>query len=162
MKVEQLMTRNVRTCCPNDPLSDAARIMWEVDCGGVPVTEQCYGSAKVVGMITDRDICMAAYIRGLPLSEIEVGSVMAKTLCSCRMTDSIATALKVLEQNQIHRLLVLDQDNCLMGLLSLTDIAREAERERDRSTKEVGETRTAEVLEAISAPRSPRDVAAAV
>ena len=162
MNVEQLMTGNVRTCCPNDTLSDAARIMWEADCGCVPVTEECYGSAKVVGMITDRDICMAAYTQGLPLSEIEVGSMMAKTLWSCRMTDSITAALKILKQNQIHRLLVLDQDNCLMGLLSLTDIAREAERERDRATKEVGETRTAEVLEAISAPRSPRDVAAAV
>ena len=161
MNVEQLMTRNVRTCCPNDSLSDAARIMWEADCGCVPVTEQCYGSAKVVGMITDRDICMAAYTQELPLSEIEVGSVMAKTLYSCRTTDSIAAALKVLEQNQIHRLLVLDQDDTLMGLLSLADIAREAKREHGGTTNEVSDVEVGQVVEAISAPRSPGDVARA-
>jgi CBS domain-containing protein len=161
MNVEELMTGNVRTCCPNDPLSDAARIMWEADCGCVPVTEECYGSAKVVGMITDRDICMAAYTQGLPLSEIEIGSVMATTLCSCRMTDSIATALKILEQNQIHRLLVLDQDDTLMGLLSLTDIAREAKREHGGTTNEVSDAEVGRVVEAISAPRSPGDVACA-
>ena len=161
MNVEQLMTRTVRTCCPNDPLSDAALIMWEADCGCVPVTEQCYGSAKVVGMITDRDICMAAYTQELPLSEIEVGSVMAKTLYSCRTTDSIAAALKVLEQNQIHRLLVLDQDDTLMGLLSLADIAREAKREHGGTTNEVSAAEVGQVVEAISAPRSPGDVARA-
>ena len=142
-------------------MSAAARIMWEGDCGCVPVTEECYGSAKVVGMITDRDICMAAYTQGLPLSKIQVGSVMARALCSCRVTDSIATALKILEQNQLHRLLVLDQDQRLMGLLSLADVAREAQREHARPTKEVTDTQVAEVLEGISAPRSPRDVAAA-
>jgi len=138
-----------------------ARIAREGDCGCVPVTEECYGSAKVVGMITDRDICMAAYTQGLPLSKIQVGSVMARALCSCRVTDSIATALKILEQNQLHRLLVLDQDQRLMGLLSLADVAREAQREHARPTKEVTDAQVAEVLEAISAPRSPRDVAAA-
>jgi len=161
MNVEQLMTRNVRTCCPNDSLSDAARMMWEADCGCVPVTEQCYGSAKVVGMITDRDICMAAYTQELPLSEIEVGSVMAKTLYSCRTTDSITAALKVLEQDRIHRLLVLDQDDTLMGLLSLADIAREAKREHGGTTNEVSDAEVGQVVEAISAPRSPGDVARA-
>src|SRR5262249_715851 len=140
MNVEKLMTETVRTCCPNDPLSAAARIMWEADCGCVPVTEECYGSAKVVGMITDRDICMAAYTQGRPLSEIQVGSVMARILRSCRTTDSIAAALKVLEQNQIRRLLVLDQDQRLMGLLSLADVAREAQREHAQPRKEVTDT----------------------
>jgi CBS domain-containing protein len=161
MKVEQLMTRNVRTCCAGDRLSAAARIMWEGDCGCVPVVEQGDGTGKAIGMITDRDICMAAYTQGRALSEIQVGSAMAKTICSCRPTDSIATALKVLEQNQVHRLPVLDQDDHLVGMLSLADIAREAEREHARATKEVTDTRVAEVLEAISAPRSPRAVAAA-
>ena len=161
MKVEQLMTRTVRTCCPGDPLSAAARIMWEGDCGCAPVVETGDGPAKVVGMITDRDICMAAYTQGRSLSEIQVGSAMAKTVCSCRPTDSLTTAMRVLEQNRIHRLPVLDQDDRLIGLLSLADIAREAEREHARATKEVADTQVAEVLETISAPRSPREVAGA-
>jgi CBS domain-containing protein len=77
------------------------------------------------------------------------------------MGDSIATALKILEQNQLHRLPVLDQDDRLIGLLSLADVAREAKREHARGTKEVTDSRMGEVLEAISVPRSPRDVAAA-
>jgi predicted transcriptional regulator len=86
---------------------------------------------------------------------------MAKTLYSCRMTDSIAAALKILEQNQIHRLLVLDHDDCLMGLLSLADIAREAKREHGGTTNEVSDAEVGQVVEAISAPRSPGDVACA-
>jgi CBS-domain-containing membrane protein len=161
MKIEQLMTRNVGTCSPDEPLSAAARIMWEGDCGCVPVVEQSDGAARVVGMLTDRDICMAAYTQGHPLSEIRVESAMAKNVCSCRMTDSIGTALKVLEQNQIHRLPVLDQNDHLIGVLSLADIAREAQREHVGATKEVSDMQVAEALEAISARRSPRDVAAA-
>jgi CBS domain-containing protein len=161
MNVEQLMARNVGTCAPSAQLDAAARIMWEGDCGCVPVVEQPDGSARVVGMITDRDICMAAYTQGHPLSSIRVESAMAKDVRSCRPTDSIATALKILQQNQLHRLPVVDQDGRLIGLLSLADVAREAEREHGRAKKEVTDTRVAEVLEAISAPRSARDVVAA-
>jgi predicted transcriptional regulator len=161
MKVEQLMARNVHSCQAADGLHAAARIMWEGDCGCLPVIEQGDGSARVVGMITDRDICMAAYTQGRPLSEITVASAMARDVCSCRPSDSITTALKVLERNQLHRLPVVDREEHLVGLLSLADVAREATRERGRATKEVSDVRIGEVVEAISAPRSPREVAAA-
>jgi hypothetical protein len=77
------------------------------------------------------------------------------------MTDSITTALKILEQNQIHRLLVLDQDDTLMGLLSLADIAREAKREHGGTMNEVSGAEVGRVVEAISAPRLHGDVARA-
>jgi CBS domain-containing protein len=161
MKVEQLMTRNVQTCGPEDRLNAAARIMWEGDCGCVPVVEREAGAARVIGMITDRDICVAAYTQGRPLSDITVGSAMARDVRLCRATDSIGTAVKILEQSQLHRLPVLDRDDHLIGLLSLADIAREAARERGRGTKEVSDAQVGELVEAISAPRSPREVAAA-
>ena len=161
MKVEQLMTRNVQTCGPEDRLSAAARIMWECDCGCVPVVEREDGGARVVGMITDRDICVAAYTQGRALSEITVGSAMASEVRSCRATDSVGTALKILEQNQLHRLPILDQNDHLIGLLSLADVAREAAREHGRGTKEVSDAQVAEVVEAVSAPRSRREVAVA-
>jgi CBS domain-containing protein len=135
--------------------------MWEGDYGCVPVVEQSDGSARVVGMITDRDICMATYTQGRPLSEIRIESAMAKVVYSCRPTDSIATALKILEQHQLHRLPVVDQDDRLVGVLALADVAREAEREYARGTKEVTDTRVAQVLKAISAPRVARDAVAA-
>jgi CBS domain-containing protein len=59
MKVEQLMTRTVEACGSGDPANVAARIMWERDCGCVPVVEQESGGAKVIGMVTDRDLCRA-------------------------------------------------------------------------------------------------------
>jgi len=161
MKVEQLMTRNVQTCCPGDPLNAAARIMWERDCGCVPVVEPEDGAARVIGMLTDRDICIAAYTQGRPLSAMKVESAMARNVRSCRFTDSIGTALKILEQNQLHRLPVLDQNDHLIGMLSLADAAREAAREHGRSAKEVTDTQIGEVLEAISAPRSSHEVAVA-
>lgn len=162
MKVEQLMTRSVQTCTSDDPLNAVARIMWECECGCVPVVEQGNGATRVVGMITDRDICMAAYTQGRPLSEILVRSVMSRDVRSCRSTDSIGAALKILEQHQLHRLPVLDQNESLIGLLSIADVAREAAREHRREKKEVTDVEVGEVVEAISAPHPPREVAAAV
>ena len=77
MRVEQLMTRTVETCEPHDTLVTAARIMWTRDCGCVPVVVPEEGGHRVVGMLTDRDVCMAAYLQGRPLSEISVASVMS-------------------------------------------------------------------------------------
>jgi CBS domain-containing protein len=160
MNVDQLMTRNVRACHPADSLSEAARIMWDRDCGCVPVVEPENGTARLVGMITDRDVCMAAYTQSRLLSEIEVRSAMATTVRSCRSTDSVASALKTMEDNQLHRLPVVEQNGHLVGLLSLADAAREAAREHARATKEMTDGRIGEVLEAISAPRGPREIAA--
>ena len=77
MKIQNLMTRDVRTCRREDVLVEAARIMWENDCGSVPVVD---AQRHVVGMITDRDICMAAYTRGQRLADMTVESAMSKTI----------------------------------------------------------------------------------
>lgn len=126
MKVEQLMTRNVSACEPDDSLSAAAQIMWEQDCGCVPVVSRGNGAATLVGMITDRDVCMAAYTQGRPLQATKVHSAMARSLCTCRPTDAVSVALKVMRTNQLHRIPVVDAEDHLLGILSLTDVAREA------------------------------------
>jgi CBS domain-containing protein len=153
MKVEQVMTRDVSTCGPEDHLDIAARIMWERDCGCVPVVEPEDGGARVVGMLTDRDVCMAAYTQGRPLAEITVRSAMGTNVHACRVADSINTAVKSLEQNQIHRLPVLDNKEHLIGMLSLADIAWEARIQQAQSRKEVTDAQVAEALEAITQPR---------
>ena len=161
MRVEQIMTRNVRTCRPGDSLSTAARIMWEGDCGCVPVVEEDEDGARVVGMITDRDICMAGYTQGRLLSAIRVDSAMARQVRSCRPTDSIAEALNILQTQQVRRLPVVDNGDHLIGMLSLADAAREAVREHGRKEREVTDTRIGEVLEGICVPRGPHGVAVA-
>ena len=77
MKVQEAMTRNVAACGVRDMLNRAAQLMWECDCGSVPVVDE---AGNVCGMITDRDICMAAYTQGLPLDQILVRSTMSPRL----------------------------------------------------------------------------------
>jgi CBS domain-containing protein len=161
MKVGQLMMRTVKTCRPADALSAAARVMWEHDCGCVPVVVDEGGGARVVGMLTDRDICMAAYTQGRPLQAIKVASAMSHRVCSCRDTDSLMVALNVLRTNQLHRLPVVDADDHLIGLLSLADIAREADREHGRSKVEVKDDDVAKATEAICRPHASREIARA-
>ena len=154
MKVEQLMTRNVETCGSHETLERAAAMMWNHDCGALPVVTNHDGAARVVGMLTDRDICMAAYTQGRALRDIGVTTAMSQRLCSCRPTDAVGVAFRIMETNQIRRLPVLDAEERLVGLISLADLGREAAREHGQAGRQVTETSIGEALEAIAAPRS--------
>jgi CBS-domain-containing membrane protein len=77
-------------------------------------------------MITDRDICMAAYTQGKPLQEIRVQSAMSKDVVSCKSTDSLEQAEELMRRNKVRRLPVVDAEKRLVGLLSLHDVARAA------------------------------------
>jgi CBS domain-containing protein len=129
MSVKDLMTKNVKTCRPTDMLNAAARIMWEEDCGCVPVVGD---DNQIVGMLTDRDICMAAYTRNQPPGSITVDSVMAKQLHACGPDETPAAAEQLMQLNQIRRLPVISYEGQLLGILSLCDLARAvAEKKRD-------------------------------
>jgi CBS domain-containing protein len=153
MKVEKLMTKDVGTCGPGDTLNDAARIMWERDCGFVPIA-QTDGSGRVLGILTDRDICIAAYTRGKPLKEIRVGEVMSTEIQSCGPGDDLAAAEATMRRSKIHRLPVVDDAGRLLGVISLADIAREAAREAGSRRREVTAAEIGETLAAIREPRS--------
>lgn len=156
MKVEQLMTKRVGTCAPGDMLNEAARIMWEHDCGVVPIIED--GEApRVVGIVTDRDVCMAAYTKGQPLSQIRVGDVMSTGVTSARPGEDLHEAEQTMQRAQVHRLPVVDDAGQLLGVISLADIAREAAREAGSKRQEVT---ALEVGETVAAIRKPREVAA--
>jgi CBS domain-containing protein len=151
MKVESLMTKNFASCCPEQSLSDAARVMWERDCGIVPVIAG-ESDSRLLGVITDRDITMAAYTKGRALTEIGIGDVMSKAVVSCCPSDSLSDAERVMRRAQVHRLPVLDEAGGLLGVLSLADIARATRRgtgKQKLDASEVGET-----LAAISSPRN--------
>lgn len=95
------------------------------------------------------------------LHEIHVSSAMARDVCSCRTTDPVGVALRILRTNQLHRLPVVDAGDRLVGMLSLADLAREAARQRGRTTAAMTAQDIADTVEAVSQPRSPRDVLAA-
>lgn len=158
MKVDQLMRQQVRTCHAKDSLNTAAQIMWDHDCGSVPVVD---GEGHVIGMITDRDICMAAYTQGGPLRALRVKDAMSKTVCACQPNDTLADAERIMRANQVHRLPVLDAGARLVGLLSLNDLAQEAGHEMGAKKPEITFADVGETLEAVCKQRPSRAIAVA-
>jgi CBS domain-containing protein len=136
MRVADLMITNVASCRSDEPLSAAASLMWDCDCGAVPVIEA--GGDRVVGMITDRDICMCSWMQGAAPQAIPVIDAMSRTLVCCSPRDSLAEAERAMRTNQIRRVPVVDDGGRLVGILSLADIVRQAERERGRGERNVG------------------------
>jgi CBS domain-containing protein len=122
--VQTLMTREVRACSTEQPLYRAAQIMWDLDCGVAPVVD---GDGKLCGIITDRDICMAAYTKGLALSSIRVEEVMTRRVQACHANDSLERAASLMAEQQVRRLPVIDAAGRPIGMLSLTDLVASAE-----------------------------------
>jgi CBS domain-containing protein len=120
MKVEKLMSKDVKSCSPSQSLGDAARLMWERDCGCVPIQE----GDRVIGMITDRDIAMAAYFKAKQIQEIPIAEAMSRELATCRPEDTLESAAEAMKRAQVRRLPVTDASGRLVGILSLNDMAR--------------------------------------
>jgi CBS domain-containing protein len=122
MKVSELMTTDVATCPVADSLNRAARIMWERRCGSVPVVDE---GGRVVGMVTDRDLSMAAYTQGRRLDDITVSLVMSHPVWTCPASATAEEAEGLMMAHGVHRLVVLDAEGHLRGVISLDDIARQ-------------------------------------
>jgi CBS domain-containing protein len=151
MKVKDLMTTQVKCCADYNTLNTAAQIMWDNDIGCLPVVNH---EGHVIGMLTDRDICMAAYLQAVQLSGSLVTSAMSKQVFSCTPEDDLATAEKVMRDKQVRRLPVLDAQGRLAGIISLNDIVREAERETElKKPREVSDAEIARVMASVCAPR---------
>lgn len=158
MRVEQIMTKQVQSCGPEDSLERAAQLMWDCDCGCIPVCTG-NGARRTVGMITDRDICMSALFQGKPLRDLHVSDAMASEVRVCRPDDLLDQAEKIMRDARIRRLPVTDDKGALIGMIALADLAREADRERTRTHKEITETEVGDTLAAIC--KSPKQSRAA-
>jgi len=145
MKIAKLMIRDPVTCRASDHLDRAAQLMWEHDIGSLPVVDD---AGHIAGMITDRDICMAAYTRGIALRGIPVAVTMAHQVFSCSPDDDVRTVEDELSHRQIRRMPVIDEHGHVIGIVSLNDIARAAQRSREIAPAEVAAT-----LAAVCAPR---------
>ena len=128
--VERCMTADVQTCRPFDCLLDAARRMMDEGLGCLPVVAGD-GSGRVVGMLTDRDVSMAAARDGDALRELQVRSAMTVSVQSCAAHDSVSSVLEKMSAHGVSRLPVLDRNGRLRGLISLTDLAQAATREQE-------------------------------
>ena len=125
MNVQELMTRRVVTCRPDETLAVAAQRMWEADCGVIPVVES---DGKLVGMLTDRDICMAGWMRGRTLDAIDIGEVMAKQVGFVRASQGLEAVARLMAELKVRRIPVVDAGETLLGIISISDIAPEAGR----------------------------------
>jgi CBS domain-containing protein len=134
--VEQLLERHVScpaaaimrpavVCGPGDSLEHAANLLWEHDCGALPVVDE---AGKVLAMITDRDICMALYIQGRPAKDCSVESAMSSRCYTCSSDESIQGLVELMSRCQVRRLPVVNEAGKLEGIVSLADVARYLDR----------------------------------
>ncbi|MFI5301661.1 MAG: CBS domain-containing protein [Polyangiales bacterium] len=154
MNVSEMMTQDVRTCGIHDNLARAAQVMWEADCGCLPVIDD---GGRVVGMVTDRDVCMSSYIEGKRFEEIPVSIAMSKHVFTVGEYDQLETAEAIMRQRQIRRLPVVDLDGRLRGLLSLNDLARHSEPTEGRLQDGLSSDSVARTLAAISQKRALKE-----
>jgi CBS domain-containing protein len=119
MKVQDSMTTTVRSCHPTATLAEATGIMWEADCGIVPVVNE---RSEVLGVVTDRDIAIALGSRGTTASALRVGDVMATDVVTCAPQDTITEALAVMQKHRVRRLPVVGIGGVLLGILSVNDV----------------------------------------
>lgn len=148
MKVKDVMTTDVKHCGLETNLAAAARIMWEGDCGAVPVTD---ANGRVVGVITDRDICIAAATRPRTEGEIPVQDVISRTLYTCGPGDDVRAALDTMKSRKIRRLPVVEQGGRLAGIVSIHDIAVQSRRRGSEISSDA-------VLDAFIAITAPTEV----
>jgi CBS domain-containing protein len=143
MQVKDVMTSDVECIAPNTTLQEAAQKMKELDVGPLPI---CGEDDRLAGMITDRDITVRAVAEGLDPSTAVVRDVMTPNVIYCFEDQDISDAAHMMEQNQIRRLIVLNRDKRLAGILSLGDLA-----------VDTGDEQLAgHTLEAVSEPAVPQ------
>jgi len=120
MKIADVMTKDVTTCSANDSLNRAAQLMWERRCGYLPVLNE---GGRVVGIVTDRDACMAAYTQGRRLDDITVTTAMSRPVWTCAPSATVDEAEDLMMAHGIRRLVVVEE-GLVQGVVSLDDIAR--------------------------------------
>ena len=154
MKVQDVMTDEVQSCAPETNLTTVAMQMWRGDFGAMPVV----AGRKVVGMITDRDICMAAATKHRDPANIRVKEVISGEVYGCSCDTDIHEALKMMQQKQVRRLPIISpEDGGLQGILSMNDLALKATTERNSafSAEDVENTLRAICTHRAAAPTKP-------
>lgn len=128
MHAVDLMTRTVATVRPEDTLATAARGMSEHNCGSVVVVDS---KDLPIGILTDRDVCLAAMRTDKPLSQLTIHAHMQTPVHTVRDRDTLSRVEDVMSLHQVRRVPVVDAWSRLIGVLSLDDLAREARRSED-------------------------------
>ena len=158
MKIKDVMVKPAAFCSPETNLGAAVEIMWNCNCGFLPVLD---AQRRVVGVITDRDIAIAEGTQNRLPGEIKVAEVATRKVHSCRPEYDIHMALDTMAENKVRRIVVVNEQNQFEGVLSMDDVVLLAETKQggkpDVSSDEV--LRTLKTL--YGSQLSPRTAAAA-
>jgi CBS-domain-containing membrane protein len=119
LRVRDVMSTDVATCRATDSDQHAAQLMWDRDCGVVPVVDD---REHAIGVVTDRDLCMASLTKGRSLAGLAVGEAMSGQVHACEADDALEDALGLMRRHRVRRLPVLDADRRVVGMLSLNDL----------------------------------------
>jgi CBS domain-containing protein len=125
MTVKDVLTEPVATCQPETNLAAASALMWEKDCGVLPVLNE---AGELAGILTDRDICIALGTRNRLPSEATVREVMGTSPVICNPTDDIRSALQIMREAKVRRLPVVSENGVVEGVVSISDIILSARR----------------------------------
>jgi len=123
MTVEDIMTRDLIACHPDTDIGTAARLMLDGRVGTLPVTDP---HGRLAGIITDRDIAMAAATRQRNAAHITVHEAMSERVRTCAPGDDVGAALRLMGETRVRRLPVVDASGRLAGILSIDDIVSRA------------------------------------
>jgi CBS domain-containing protein len=141
MRCQELMTGNPSYCLKSDKVADAAQVMKERQVGPVPVVENTK-TKKVAGILTDRDIAVKVVAEGRDPNETVIGEVMSRDVVTCRPEDDAQRAIDAMAEHRVRRILVVDGDGSLRGIISQADVA----------TRVAPPETTGEVVREISRP----------
>ena len=144
MKVKDAMKTDVGACSTEDSLMKAADVMRLRDCGVVPITDD---AKTVVGMLTDRDVCLAIVARNRKASDVKTKDLLKGKAITCLADDDLESALRKMRKYQIKRLAVVDKDIKLVGMLTISDVLLSVR--KDKSLKKKIYT----TIKAIAKPR---------
>lgn len=128
MLVKDVMARSVSCCNTSMPLDRVAMMMWNADCGSIPISDE---DGRPVGIVTDRDLMMASALNHKALWEMTAEDLMRGTpIHTCTANDDIQTAINRMLRERVRRLPVVNAEGVLEGMLSIDDIVTFAERGR--------------------------------
>ena len=152
MKVQDVLTQDVKFCWPYTNLAAAAALMWENNWGVLPVVAD---GKKAIGVITDRDIAIALGTKNKQASDIPVIEVMSGEVYTAFSEDDIHTALKLMRKEKVRRLPVVNTEGALKGILCLNDIALQAVHPDGEKAPELNYEDVVSTLKAICEHRHP-------
>lgn len=142
MKIKDVMTRGVECTRPESNIQDVAKRMAELNVGIIPV---CGDGEKLVGMVTDRDITIRAVAAGRDPRSTRATDVMTPEVHYCFEDSDVEDCVDLMKERQVRRIVVLDRNKRLVGIVSLGDLA-----------VETNDKLSGDALEAISEPSQPQ------